>query len=92
MAERPWPLDARRILVDAIEHAGIAQIPIGGGEAAIDLVAAEAREHRQQRLPVRAHAAVAVHHLVENAGQRPVAGNELLQRGLLLIGCGVELR
>ena len=92
MAERPRPLDARRILVDAIEHAGIAQVSIGGGEAAIDLLAAEASEHRQQRLPVRAHPAVAVHHLVENAGQPPIAGNELLQRGLLLIGCGVELR
>ena len=47
MAERPRPLDARRILVDAIEHAGIAQVPIGGGEAAVDLFAAEASEHRQ---------------------------------------------
>ena len=92
VAERPRPLDARRILVDAIEHAGIAQVSIRGGETAVDLLAAEASEHRQQRLPVRAHPAVAVHHLVENAGQPPIAGNELLQRGLLLIGCGVELR
>ena len=45
MAERPRPLDAGRILVDAIEHAGAAQIAVGGGEAAIDLFAAERGQH-----------------------------------------------
>ena len=72
MAERPRPLDAGGILIDAIENAGAAQIAVGGGEAAIDLVGAERRQHGEERLPVRAHAAVAIHHLVENAGQRPV--------------------
>ncbi len=82
MAERPRPLDTGRIFIDAIEHAGIAQITIGGGEAAIDLVAAQSRQHSEERLPVRAHAPVAVHHLIENAMQRPVAGNERLERGV----------
>ena len=79
MTERPRPLDAGGIFVDAIENAGAAQIAVGGGEAAIDLVGAERRQHGEERLPVRAHAAVAIHHLVENAGQRPVTGDELFQ-------------
>ena len=40
MAQRPRPFDARGILIDAVEDAGIAQIAIGGGEPAIDLLAA----------------------------------------------------
>ena len=43
MAERPRPLDAGGVLVDAIEHAGVAQVAIGGGEAAVDLLGAERR-------------------------------------------------
>jgi len=46
---------------------------IGGRELTIDLVAAQASEHRQQRLPVRAQASVSIYHRVENAGQRPIA-------------------
>ena len=52
--------DAGGILVDPIEHPGIAQITIGGGAAAVDLVAAERRQHGQKRPPMRARAAVAV--------------------------------
>ena len=85
MAERPRPLDAGGILIDAIEHAGIAQIAVGSGEAAIDLVAAQRGEHGEERLPMRAHAPVAIHHLVENARQRPVAGNERLAARRLLV-------
>ena len=41
---------------------------------------------------MRTHAAVAVHHLVENAGQRPVACNEMLERRRLVVRrrCRVE--
>jgi len=38
VAQRPRPLGPRRVLVDAIEDAGIAQMPIGGAEAPADLV------------------------------------------------------
>ncbi len=82
MAQRPRPFDAGRILVDAIKHAGITQVAVGGGEAAIDLIAAERGKHAEERLPMRAHPAVAIHHLVENAGERPVARDERLQRGV----------
>ena len=83
MAERPWALDAGGILVDAIENAGTAQITVGGGEAAIDLLGAERRQHCQEGLPVRAHAPVAVHHFIENAGKRPIRRDELRE------ACGV---
>ena len=46
---------------------------IGGRELTIDLVAAQASEYRQQRLPVRAQASVSIYYRVENAGQRPIA-------------------
>ena len=78
MAQRPRPFGSGRILVDAIEHAGIAQMAIGGGEAAADLLRPQRREHGEQRLPMRPHAAVAVHHLVEDAGQRAVARQQRL--------------
>ena len=46
---------------------------IGGGETCAELLRPQRREHRQQRLPMGPHAAVAVHHLVENARQRSIA-------------------
>ena len=73
MAQRPRPLGPCRILVDAIEDAGIAQVAIGGGEAPAELFWTQSREHRQQRLPMGPHAPVAVDHLVEDARQRTIA-------------------
>ena len=73
MAQWPWAFDARWFFIDASENPGIAQMAIGGRELTIDLVAAQASEHRQQRLPVRAQASVSIYHRVENAGQRPIA-------------------
>ena len=70
MAERPGPLGAGGVLVDAIEHAGIAQVPVGRREAPVDLVGAERASIGQER---RANAARTrpsrVHHLVEDARQ-----------------------
>ena len=43
VAQRPGPLRARRVLVDAVEHAGVAQVPVGRGEAPVDLRRARAR-------------------------------------------------
>ena len=72
MAEWPRTLDTGRILVDAIEDTRAAQITVSGGKAAIDFVCAERGQHAEKWLPVRAHAPIAIHHLVENAGERPV--------------------
>jgi hypothetical protein len=87
MAQRPRPLGAGRILVHAIEHAGIVQVAIGGCEAPVDLLRPQRREHGEERPPMGAHAAVVVHHLVEDAGQRPIAGQE--RRDVVLLGSAV---
>ena len=73
VAQRPGPLGPGGFLIDAIEHAGIVHMAIGGGETCAELLRPQRREHRQQRLPMGPHAAVAVHHLVENARQRSIA-------------------
>ena len=73
MAQRPGPFGPGCILVDAIEDPGIAQVPIGGGEAPAELVWTQSRQHGQQRLPVGPHAPLAVHHLVEGARRRTIA-------------------
>ena len=67
VAEQPGTNGAGGILVDAIEHAGVAQMPVGRRKAPVDLGRPELREHPQERPPVRAHAPVAIHHLVEDA-------------------------
>ena len=91
VTERPRPLDSGRILVDAIKNSGAAQITVGGGETAIDLLGAERRQHAEKGPPVRAHAAVAVHHLVENAGQPAVVCDELFETGGLVFDDRVEI-
>src|SRR5262249_510359 len=73
MAQRPRPLGPCRILIDAIENAGIAQVAIGSGETPTELFWTQSREHRQQRLPMGPHAAVVVDHLVEDARQGTIA-------------------
>ena len=73
VAQRPGPLGPGGFLIDAIEHAGVVHMAIGGGETCAELLRPQRREHRQQRLPMGPHAAVAVHHLVENARQRSIA-------------------
>src|SRR5262249_12569179 len=52
LADGPGPPALRRILVDAIENAGITQVAIGRGEAPAELFWTQSREHRQQRLPM----------------------------------------
>jgi hypothetical protein len=83
MAERPWPLDAGRVFVDAIENAGATQVAVGGGEPAVDLLGAERGQHAEKRPPVCAHMATVIHHLIENAGKRPVGGDQCVE------ACGV---
>jgi hypothetical protein len=79
VTERPGAIGARCILVHAIEHAGIVQVTVGGGEAPIDLLRPQRRKQAEQRLPVRAYAAVAIDHLVEDAGQRTIAREQRLE-------------
>jgi hypothetical protein len=73
VAERPRPLGASRVLIDAIEHPGIVQVAISCRETPRDLASPQRCKRGQKRLPMGAHAALAVHHLVECTGQRPVA-------------------
>jgi hypothetical protein len=72
MAGRPRPLDSRRVFVDAVEHAGIAQVPVGDREAAVDLLRAKTGKAVEKRTPVRPHRAIRFHHLVVNAGKRTI--------------------
>ena len=44
--------DAGRILVDAIEDAGIVQVAISRRETPTDLISSQCREHGQKRLPM----------------------------------------
>ena len=87
VAQRPRPHRARGVLIDAIEHAGVAKVPVGRGKAAIDLLGSERREHAQKRPPVLAHLAVVVHHLVEDARKQAViARQKRSEIGALLSG------
>ena len=78
VAERPRPVGARRVLVDAIEHAGIVQVAVGGGKPAIDFVGSRAPRAWQAAAASGRAAALRIHHFVERAGQRPVARQQLL--------------
>src|SRR5262249_30689617 len=55
-----------------IEDARLAQVPIGCRKAPVDLLRPRRCQHGQKRTPVLAHAAVAIHHLVEVARPRLV--------------------
>jgi hypothetical protein len=44
VAQRPGTLKPGRILVDAIEDAGLAQMPVSRGKTAVDLLDAEPGE------------------------------------------------
>jgi hypothetical protein len=78
MIQRPGALAGERIALveiamDAIGDAGVAHMPVGEAEAALQLVGRERRPFGQERLPVRPDRAVRRHQLVIGAGQRPVA-------------------
>ena len=91
VAERPGPHRPRRVLVDPIEHAGIAQMPVGGGKPPVDLLRPERREHAQERPPVLAHPAVVVHHLVEVAGENAVVARQQRFEVLVPLRSAVEM-
>ncbi len=62
-------------------------MPISRDEATVDLVRSKRRKTRQQRLPMPAHAAGLLHHLVENTGQWTVARQQ--RRNVVLIESAV---
>ncbi len=80
MAQRPGPFRAFGILVDAIEHTGVAQETIRCREAALHLAGSELGETGGEVEPVRSHAALRVDHLIVAAGQWPVARQETAQQ------------
>jgi len=59
--------------------AGILQVAIRHREAPVDLLGPERGEHGQERPPVGTDLPLGVDHLVENAGQRPIARQQPLQ-------------
>jgi hypothetical protein len=65
------------------------QVTIGGREAPVDLLRPQRGKRGEERLPMGAHAAVAVHHLVEGSGQRTIAGQERLD--VVLLGSAIAL-
>ena len=81
VAEQPRTNRARRILIDPIEHARIAQVAVGRRKPPVDLRRPQFGQHPQKRAPVLAHAPVAVHHLVEIVRMRLVARQDDLGVG-----------
>ena len=75
--QRPAALDAGLVLVDAIKHARIAQIAIGGGKPARQFLAPEGGKAGEQVVPMLAQLAVVTHHLVIDGRQRPVTRQQL---------------
>ena len=87
MGQGPRPVGALGVLIDAVEHAGFAQVTVARGEPARQFLAPEAGEAGEQLLPMRPHRAVIGHHLVVDARQWPVIRQQLGDRiGLLATG------
>ncbi len=85
--QRPGAL--ARVAIAAVGDAGLADMAVGGGEAAADVFGAEIRHRIQVAQPIGARAAVLADELVGDAGERLVIGDqrrEALGRGRLLAG------
>ena len=76
MRQRPGALGGAGLVVDAVVDAGIAQILVGAGEAARQLLGAQRIERVDERLPDRAQCAAGVDHLVGDAVERAVVGGQ----------------
>lgn len=90
----PWPLDPDRILITPVENSRTGQIAIDGSKAAAGLLAATRGPCGEEWLPVARtcpSTSIISHYRVENAGQRPVTGNELLQVGAPRLSDCVEV-
>ena len=78
--ERPGALARAGGAVLAEEDAGVAQVLVAAGEAAVELVGAEPGEVVDERPPDRADAALRVEQLVGDARRRPVVGEQARRR------------
>ncbi len=76
MSKRPGALGGTNLVVDAVIDAGIAQILIGAGKAARQLLRPQCVERIDQRFPDGAHGAFGVDHLVGDAAERAVASGQ----------------
>ena len=65
-----------------MEYAGIAQITVGDGKAAVDLIGAETGEALEEGTPVAAHRAGAIHHLVVNARKWTIVLQQARERAI----------
>ena len=86
---RQGPGALARVAIAAVGDAGLADMTVGRGEAAPDVVGAEIRHRIQVAQPIVARAAVLADELVGDAGERLVIGDqgrEAIGRGRLLIG------
>ena len=83
MAERPGALVAARIVIDAVEDAGILQIAVGSGEAAAQFLRSQFREGGEEGHPMGARMPICIHHLVAHPRQGLIAAEHALDRSLL---------
>ncbi len=70
MAERPGAF--ARIAIGAIGDAGIANVPVGGREATVDVVRAEAAQGFEKADPMRPLLAGAIDEFIRNIRQWPI--------------------
>ena len=80
VGERPGALARAGGAVLAEEDAGVAQVLVAAGEAAVEVVGRQAGEVLDERPPDRADAALRVEQLVGDAGRRPVVREQARDR------------
>lgn len=74
--QRPGALLAGGPVIFAVEHAGVAQILVGALETVAETLRAELVEAGEQLAPAGAHIARRVDHLIGNAVEQPVVGDQ----------------
>ena len=84
MAERPQPVGG--LAGRTIGDAGLAQMPVGGGEAALDIGRRKCGEGIEKPAPRRARCAVLTDIFVGNAGQPRIVARPLRDPALARSG------
>jgi hypothetical protein len=78
---RPGTVAAGLLAIGPVEDTGIAQIPVGAGEAAGEVGFLHTAERAQEMSPDGAHDAIGVDHLVGDIRKRRIGVHRLI-RGL----------
>ncbi len=78
MRERPVALGTVLGAIGPVEHAGIAQIAVGAGEAVGELGLVHLADGRKQMLPDRADIALGVQHLIGDTGKCCIAEDRIV--------------